>query len=110
MMRFINKYLLIVVGVCTAAMLGFINYQSHKIDRLSQALSYAKEQIQSLQEANLRLELTLEQEKSAVEKQAVLVNQYKTQAEVKQEKVRYVLRENQCANTAMPDVVIKQLQ
>lgn len=110
MISFIDKYLTIAAGLVAVSLMGVVSYQSHKIDRLSLKLTYAQEQLKILQELNSRLELTLEQEKSAVERQADLVNQYRAQANTKQESIRYVLKENQCANTAMPDAVIKQLQ
>lgn len=105
-----KQYLHIAVAVFVLSLCGWIWIQSQEISSLK-AENQAQAQIIIEQEAvNKTLQANLAIERSAVEKQAVLVNQYKTQAEVKQGKVRYVLKENQCANTVMPDDVIKQLR
>lgn len=105
-----REYLRIAVAVFVLGLCGWIWIQSQEISSLK-AENHAQAQLIIEQEAvNNSLQANLAIEKSAVEKQAVLVNQYKTQAETKQEKVRYVLKNNQCANTVMPDDVIKQLR
>lgn len=105
-----EKYIRIAFAISILSLCGWIWVQSQEISSLK-AENQAQAQIITEQETvNKTLQANLAIEKSAVEKQAVLVNQYKTQAEVKQGKVRYVLKENQCANTVMPDDVIKQLR
>lgn len=96
--------------ICLCALCGWIYHQSNKIDSLNAKVESQAQIILEQEQVNKTLLANLEQEKSAVEKQTELTNQYKTQAETKQEKVRYVLKDNQCANTVMPDDVIKQLR
>lgn len=105
-----EKYIRIAFAISILSLCGWIWVQSQEISSLK-AENQAQAQIITEQETvNKTLQTNLAIERSAVEKQTALTNQYKSQAETKQEKVRYVLKNNQCANTVMPDDVIKQLR
>ena len=105
-----NRYITVALIISILSLCGWIWVQSQEISSLK-AKNQAQAQIITEQETvNKTLQTNLAIERSAVEKQTALTNQYKSQAETKQEKVRYVLKNNQCANTVMPDDVIKQLR
>ena len=85
-------------------------WQSQMISSLETTNRTQAQTIAEQKTVNEQLEISLQTEKQAVEQQSALVAQFRRQAIDKKEVVRYVLKDNQCANQHLPSAVIKQLQ
>ncbi|MBN6711119.1 DUF2570 family protein [Haemophilus haemoglobinophilus] len=91
--------------------LGVWSWRQSQIISSLQATNQTQAQTISQLEQNQEiLNQQLQAEQKAVEQQQKLVNQFKSQAESKREKVRVIFKDNQCANTHLPSGVIEQLQ
>lgn len=94
---------IVVSGVITLAMCAFIGWQSGKIDRLNNQL-LAHESINKVTQSaiNLHYQVSLDNIKA---------KQLEDSEHVKVKTViKTVLKDNECANTAVPDDVVSKLR
>ena len=120
MFMLLSKAKLWAAGILAALFIGLLVKLWTTQSQLSVLKSqYDKQtsQIKSLEMTNATLEAetvnlkdSLAAEQQAVEQQSALVAQFKRQAIDKKEVVRYVLKDNQCANQYLPNAVIEQLR
>ena len=113
MFTLLSKAKLWAVGILAALFIGLLVKLWTTQSQLSVLKSqYDKQtaQIQSLEAETANLKASLAAEQQAVEQQSALVAQFRRQAIDKKEVVRYVLKDNQCANQHLPNAVIEQLR
>lgn len=103
--RISGSLAIVILGLCV-----WLWGQSQMIDNLRAENQTQAQTIEQQQKANQQLIIHLEQERQAVEQQSALVAQFRRQAIDKKEVVRYVLKDNQCANQHLPNAVIEQLR
>ena len=105
-----TKYIIgiLIVGALSLVMLLFV--WSNKIDELKTELDKAEQRNTELAAQNNQLQLSLADERAAVDKQAAATAEIQAEAEVKNKEVIYVLKSSTCANTAIPSGAIKLLR
>ena len=113
MFTLLSKAKLWAAGILAALFIGLLVKLWTTQSQLSVLKSqYDKQtsQIKSLEAETANLKVSLVAEQQAVEQQSALAAQFRRQAIDKKEVVRYVLKDNQCANQHLPNAVIEQLR
>ena len=103
----------LIYGGCAIVILGLGVWswrQSSEIDNLQTANQAQAQTIIQLELEQLTLHQALMEEKQAVEEQQKIANELKAKAEQSREKVRIILQKEPCAQTAMPNDVIRGIK
>lgn len=105
-----KRYIALIGLVLILFLSGNMYYQRTQLQKLRTENKAQQAIIAEQQKLNQTLQQNLDKERQAVEVQQKVINQLKTESEVKREKVKVILQKEPCAARRLPRGVVSQLQ